>query len=213
MPTIIAYGEDALTYWALTTQTEPFLRQLGDDSPPEAALVVYRPSFGRRGAAHGEGTGGTPSAQFGEFDAIVATSQAIYLVESKWDASSELRDGVITLRPEQCARHRVLRWYLDRWFQEPPANWPSFVAHESHSFQAEFPGLRLAPEGSVLARNLRFLLDKLSTYGHDIRDALLYLTAAKGALPCAVEPKGFTLVTLPYRPLEASNYFELFKPT
>ena len=209
MPTVIAYGEDALTYWALTTQTEQFLRQLGDESPAEAILVVYRPSFGRRGAAHGQGTGGTSSAQFGEFDAIVATPQGIYLVESKWDASSELRDGVITLRPEQCARHRILRWYLDRWFQARPANWRSFVAHGSHSFEAEFPGLRMAPEGSKLAGNLEFLLDELGAYGHDMRDVLLYLTAAEGDLPCAVKPEGFSLVCLRYDVLGGSAYFTL----
>ena len=209
MPTVIAYGEDALTYWALTTQTEQVLRKLGDESPAEAILVVYRPSFGRHGAAHGEGTKGTASAQFGEFDAIVATPQGIYLVESKWDASSELHDGVITLHPVQCARHRILRWYLDRWFQERPANWRSFVAHGSHSFQAEFPGVCMAPEGSKLARNLEFLLDELGAYGHDIRDVLLYLTAAEGDLPYAVKPEGFSLVCLHYDVLGGSAYFAL----
>ncbi len=47
MTTIIGYGEDALTMWALSYSMGEILRQLDDDTAPSEAVVFYRPSGGR----------------------------------------------------------------------------------------------------------------------------------------------------------------------
>src|SRR4051794_203746 len=96
MPQVLGYGEDALTYSAITTRCEDLLKALGDTTNPDEAISVYRPSFGRRAANHVD-AGQTERSEFGEFDAIVATSQAIYLIESKWHGKSVIRGGTITL--------------------------------------------------------------------------------------------------------------------
>jgi hypothetical protein len=57
---ILAYGEDALTLWALTQKLPAILDALSDHSDPNKCRVLFRPSFGRSGGEH--------SSQFGEFD-------------------------------------------------------------------------------------------------------------------------------------------------
>ena len=59
---IIGYGEDALTYWALTEKLEYVLEKLNDKSEPKNCVLYYRPSFGR-----GE--------YYGEFDAILSAKE------------------------------------------------------------------------------------------------------------------------------------------
>ena len=45
---IIGYGEDALTYWALSRHMTEVISPppINDDSPHENTLFIYRPSFG-----------------------------------------------------------------------------------------------------------------------------------------------------------------------
>lgn len=75
MGKIFGYGEDALTLWLLKNQPHEILRQFNDEGKPSDCLVFYRPSFGR--------SGGPDSAEFGEFDAILASKENVYLIESK----------------------------------------------------------------------------------------------------------------------------------
>src|SRR2546426_593351 len=82
---IICYGEDALTWHAVSNGLPGIFRQLGDDTDPGRALVFYRPSFGRRGSA----LTGSLRSEFGEFDVIIGTPRAVYLVEAKWSASAD----------------------------------------------------------------------------------------------------------------------------
>ena len=96
---MISYGEDALTYWALTKKLDLILEQLNDESNTEDCILFYRPSFGRRG--------GNKRAEFGEFDSILATPKTVFLIESKWGGSSELKNGTIALRFEQIERHEI----------------------------------------------------------------------------------------------------------
>ena len=77
---ILGYGEDFLTFWAITKRLNEILSQLKDKTDPEKCTVIYRPSFGRRG--------GLRRSEFGEFDTIIVTPEKAYLVESKWDGSS-----------------------------------------------------------------------------------------------------------------------------
>src|SRR5206468_2361518 len=75
----VGYGEDGLTYWALTQRRAEFLHAVGDRTIPDDCLLFFRPSFGR--------AAGLTSPQFGEFDSILASRAAVYLIESKWDGS------------------------------------------------------------------------------------------------------------------------------
>ena len=77
---LIGYGEDFLTLWALTKETDKILSKLDDDTPSESCTVIYRPSFGRAG-----GSMENQRAEFGEFDAILITNHTAFLIESKWD--------------------------------------------------------------------------------------------------------------------------------
>ena len=97
---IIGYGEDALTYEMLNNRMPVFLREMGDKSKLNDVVFLYRPSFGR-----GE-------KGFGEFDAIVGTNEFIYLIESKWTYSTEVKRGnikEITLRAPQTRRHVIFQ--------------------------------------------------------------------------------------------------------
>lgn len=73
------HGEDPHTLWALTDRLDVVLSQLDDPTPQSEALVIYRPSFGRRGASKRSRAG--RRAEFGEFDAIIRSNAAAYFVE------------------------------------------------------------------------------------------------------------------------------------
>lgn len=209
MPRLVAYGEDPLTYWALTDRLSDFLCQLGDATHPDDTTVIYRPSFGRGGAAKKVSTEGSNRAEFGEFDAIVATPEATYLVESKWTRSSEHQEGVVQLADRQVHRHEVFRWLLDAWRADRPPSWRTFFDARGSDFAAKFEGMALAPVGSILAGNLEFVLNLLSGEGAVIRDILLYLGLRGHPAPTSVEPNSFELVCMTYEPLPGSAYFRL----
>src|SRR5687768_17566750 len=97
---IFAYGEDALTLWAMQNKLAVILKKLGDTSDASQCQIFSRPSFGRRG--------GEKSSQFGEFDFIFLTKNGIYLGERKWHRSSEqIRNGNLKLRSEQQRRNEI----------------------------------------------------------------------------------------------------------
>ena len=192
---LLGYGEDALTLWALTRRLDAILSVLGDASDSRLCEVLFRPSFGR--------SGGTNSAQFGEFDFMVLTRQAILLGESKWDRSSEeINEGVLTLRPEQEARHRIMRFYIDHFAFKNYQQWGEFIAKETPEFSGTGLGKPLAPEGSRLASNLEQVLRSMRSRFQskpEITDILLYLRGKreKGSLP-SKGPGHFRLVPLDY---------------
>ena len=92
MNEIFGYGEDALTLWALKRHVSTILDHFQDKSLPLDCLIFYRPSFGRHSKKK--------ASVFGEFDAIVASSQNIYLIESKWDNLTESKDDKLVIKPE-----------------------------------------------------------------------------------------------------------------
>ena len=171
MSQMICYGEDALTYWALTTKLFDILKALGDGSFPSATTIIYRPSFGRRGTIGAHADKEHLSAEFGEFDAILGTQKAVYLVESKWDLSIiKPRDYWIKLSEVQSHRHEIMRWYLNTWRTSQPKNWTTFITQNEVAFQEKFPGNKLALADSRLAQNLEYLLNTLSKSGEDVQD-------------------------------------------
>ena len=209
MSRIIGYGEDALTYSAITSQPGSILKALGDKGSVTDAIVIYRPSFGRRGSIGPDAKTEQLSAEFGEFDAILGTQQAVYLIESKWDSSTETHDDLITLKGVQIRRHQIMRWYLETWRVSRPKDWITFVTQQGPAFQTRFPGNKIAPVSSRLARNLEFILSTLGEFGARVQDVLLFIGQAGSSKPIKVQPSNFGLVVLEYQPLVPSRYFEM----
>lgn len=158
MSELLGYGEDALTLRAITERRSCLLESL-KDNPDADALCIYRPSFGRRGASQTEGEPSKHSA-FGEFDAIIATAKSIYLIESKWHRTSGANKGSITLSENQIRRHQIFEWYLDAWSSFAGTRWDEFVAEYGSNFT--FAPTCIAPAESALAKNLQYLLERLT---------------------------------------------------
>jgi hypothetical protein len=78
----LGYGEDGLRH----------LKDLSD-----IVVVLFRPSFGRRGSGEVPLSGTADSLQFGEFDALLGTKRGVYLVEAK-RSNSPLSNGRLSLR-------------------------------------------------------------------------------------------------------------------
>ena len=205
---ILGYGEDALTYWALSQHMTDVIGRapLNDDSPPEKTLLIYRPSFGR--------AGGPESAQFGEFDAIVGTPQATYLIESKW-TGERIINGQVRLKAWQVLRHQIFRWIRDRWLEQPPANWEQFYNANADAFADHFQrdGKLLARPPSRLANNLHSILEELREFPRRTQDVLLYFHLEGAPVPRGVDVPGgdpnFAVVSFSYAPLNAGGIINM----
>jgi hypothetical protein len=176
---------------------------LNDNSSTDGILFVYRPSFGR--------AGGSGAAQFGEFDAIIGTPKAVYLVESKWRLPMVNRP--ITLAQRQIFRHRVFRWLREHWFAQHPTTWEEFLEVNAGEFAVQFPGTHLAPPPTLLAGNLEYLLRQLNDYGERIQDVLLYFHLENEVWPheVMVADGGAPFVVVPfvYHPLNNGGIIDM----
>jgi hypothetical protein len=150
MSTILGYGEDALTLWALKQYVRKILEEFQDKTAPSKHLIFYRPSFGRRSRKR--------SSVFGEFDAIIVSCRNIYLIESKWDNLTEHRKDEIKLGQEQKLRHEIFSWYLMHWDKKYSGHWESF--RENYRKKFKFQRKTLPLKSSLLAKNLEFILTK-----------------------------------------------------
>jgi hypothetical protein len=72
---LLGYGEDALTFWALTRRLGEILAPFGD-TPAQTIAVFFRPSFGRRSSTS-KLNPTQRGSQFGEFDGIIATKRGV----------------------------------------------------------------------------------------------------------------------------------------
>jgi hypothetical protein len=212
MPTI-GYGEDGLTFHALHNGRRALLDRLGDTGTElKDCLVYFRPSFGR--------AGGDASPQFGEFDAILCTTGSVYLIESKWNSGGQFQPAV-NLSSVQITRHRIFAWLYETWgalfANGAPPDWPLFVQNHGHAFTQAFPHRPLAPDGSLLARNLQTILANITQPQQPkrrLRNVLLYFSPqAPGQV---VYPAGepapqppFDLVTLHHNFIGVSHYFDM----
>jgi len=147
MTIILGYGEDSLTLWALKNHLSEILSYLDDKSKLDDCLIFYRPSFGRKG--------GKNNPCFGEFDSILATSENVYLIESKWDNYTRNVNDYIPLVHAQIIRHDIFsRYYLD-WDDVRYKNWQDFYNNKKYEDK------KIPKSESKLARNLVFILNKL----------------------------------------------------
>ena len=195
MVDVIAYGEDGLTLWAISHKLGDILSSIGDKSPESSCRLYYRPSFGRRG--------GDRSAQFGEFDFILLSREAIILGESKWDASRSKMQRILPLMKEQAERHVTLRCYLESWFETSDRVWTDVVSRTRTRLEAEGIHKPPAPKGSRLETNLKDFLAGLDNHFSDkpiVRNLLLYFYDSAHGEPLNEREEGFDVVCLPYDP-------------
>jgi len=204
---IFGYGEDAFTLWALKHYKSEILKSFQDKTSPSDCLVFYRPSFGR--------SGGEQSAEFGEFDAILVSSENIYLIESKWDNLASFKNSEVTLRQEQKIRHRIFSWYILHWDEKYSNDWESFVKEQRDDFQREFKERRIAPTGSLLATNLEFILTMLQKHfgkvssERNAKNVLLFFYNKNKSTPPTKITKGFNLVAIDYSEEIKGNFIPL----
>ena len=180
------------------------LAQLSDQSDPNAATIFYRPSFGH-GASYDPVS---PRAKFGEFDAIVATSESIYPIEAKWSSSSKVQGTRITVRQNQILRHKIFAWHL-ALYAKCRVSWDRFVAKFDSAYRVVFPGNKLAPPESKLAGNIDFILRKLILFNTVTKDVLLYLHPEGSPAAASVDPKSFDLVNVTFIPEVEEGVFRL----
>ena len=206
MSKILGYGEDAFTLWTLKQHTSDFLESFRDQTAPSDCLIFFRPSLGRSG---GEG-----GAEFGEFDAILASSENVYLIESKWDNFSDFNDEEVTIKSVQKMRHRIFRWYLTRWDPKYSKDWEGFVRDHTPDFQKRFRGKKIAPSDSLLATNLQFILTLLREHCRElgpehVKDVLLFFYDGERSTPPTRVGEGFRLVCFDYSREVEGNFIAL----
>lgn len=204
---VIGYGEDALTYWALTKNLSETLKQLGENSSNISdCLVIYRPSFGRRG--------GKNSAQFGEFDSILATPKSIYLIESKHYDNADVNKGLLRV---QTLRHEIFKWYCEKWKNNNYRDWSEFVKDNEKGFDDAFGKEKIIVKKGKLADNLYYILELLKKhcikYGCSKIQNILFVfkprlieITEKESMKLAAE---FRRINIKYNPIKNSNYLEI----
>jgi hypothetical protein len=203
---ILAFEEDALTFWALQNKLPHILHTLQDSSPTSKCDVFFRPCFGR--------SGGERSSQFGEFAFILLTEQCVYLGESKWDKSSEnIVDGVLTIREEQQLRHWMFKFCIEEWVSGCYSNWQEFVEVASPNLQRKGITKPLAPINSLLASNLRSMLGVIKqhyTARPNVRNVLLYFydRMLNAQLPHQAG-QDFSVVSIDYKDGLLSNFVRI----
>jgi hypothetical protein len=189
---LFLYGEDALAHTALTARLPELLTGLDETTLPRDCVAFFRPSFGRRG-----GSPTRRSAAFGEFDALLGAASAVYLIEAKWSRSLETwGKESLFLRPEQIRRHDIFRWYLTHWRDRSPSNWGSFRQQYLAAFEAEFATHTIPPEGSLLAQNLGFVLERLAPRAQRITDVILFCDIDGFTCPPSGMEKTFQTVSI-----------------
>lgn len=209
MSEILGYGEDAFTFWALKKQLSKILEDLNDQTEPSDCLIFYRPGFGRSGVA-----------EFGEFDAILASAQNIYLIESKWDNCSANKKDEIKLAEQQIRRHKIFSWYLGNWDSRNYSNnWGGFENDFQSNFAKEFQHRKIAPLKSCLAKNLEFVLNRLQEHckkfpceHREPKNVLLYFYDArksKEISKVAAKDLDFEAVNINYSQYTSGNFVTL----
>jgi hypothetical protein len=208
---ILGYGEDALTLWALEQRVFKILNECRDKTAISDCLVFYRPSFGRHSRAG--------SSIFGEFDAIIASKESIYLIESKWDNLTEFNNTELILGKEQTLRHKIFSWYLTHWNRKYLGNWQAFVSEHQKDFKINFKinHKTIAPKDSLLSRNLESILNKIQEHCGNISESsiknilLFFFNSEMKSKPPIRINKTFKLIPIDYSREVKDNFITLFE--
>jgi hypothetical protein len=191
---LIGYGEDGLTAWAFSRHLPHLLTVLNDNSQADLCLVFYRPSCGRRGGT-----------QFGEFDAILASQNAVYLFENKWDGSvPPIVEGHIVLESRQIRRHSRLQQMRTLWQHHRPRTWEEFTSQ----WHAAGHSGNLPSANRRLAKNLYVLLTMLQDHPDVMKNILLYFHRQGSKALEGEPPDTFTLVQISYPTIRDSLFFD-----
>jgi hypothetical protein len=180
---ILAYGEDALTLWAIKEKLSDILEQLGqpkDYSSLEKCKVFFRPSFGRKG--------GDKSPEFGEFDFIILYKDCLYLGESKWDDSKKnFCKRALILKDNQINRHRIFKACFE---ERQYTSWDVFAENVVERLKKINITKPKMSDKHRLADNLKTVLNVIKKhYGNvnevKVKNVLLYLHCGviEGNLP------------------------------
>lgn len=201
---VYGYGEDALTLWAIKEKFDLILSKLDDSSDKDKCKVLFRPSFGRRG--------GENSSQFGEFDFIILTKDTVYLGESKWNRSSELKERELKLKGIQKLRHYLMEIYIEEW-KNSNKTWDNYIKKVETRLETEEIEKPVPPRGSLLQRNLETtlgIIDEHFDNQYSIKNLLLYLYPDRGKEVLQLEvDKEFILVKLDYLSDTRDNFIRL----
>ena len=211
--TIYGYGEDFLTLWAVKHKMPDIIEEIEEEPYLNKPLVIYRPSFGRGGAL----------STFGEFDLIFATKK-IYLVESKWEQSSEVKgpqgNRNITISDIQQTRHEIFKWYLiqsNEYLNHDFNTWDIFRDNFNEEFGENFQyedtngNIRrpvIPKKNSILANNIYNVSNLLSEQtgrpitAKMIEDILLYFYSDEINIIAEYENLDFQMVQLQFQPIE-----------
>ncbi|HEX8201544.1 MAG TPA: hypothetical protein VF590_13750 [Isosphaeraceae bacterium] len=147
----------------------------------------------------------------GEFDAILATDLAVYLIEAKWNNSPQSFKRSVLLKKHQEDCHRVFHDMRLAWQDHNPADWAEFL----NLFPDGFHGHPLAPPDSTLAKNTSFLLARLQDRPRATHHVLLYFHRAATVnvhevLSESGQPiDGFQIVTKQVETFEGCSYFSI----
>lgn len=199
---IIGYGEDGLTYWALSNNKSLVklfncfyneVNSIADEDTArmmKSSVIFYRPSFGRGKKC------------FGEFDAIIATENNVFLIESKW-----YKYEGETLKPRTL--NKTLPSNGD--FQKLIRRHETFI-----SKYKTFNKMKLVKEPlNSLEKNTNFIFEKIGL-GKTVNNVLLYFVPEKykdyfkGDLNKQLKRADFYLVKYPYYTLnewKTSHFF------
>ena len=153
---LIGYGEDSLTFWALKDQLSVILEKLEGKSQVDSCVVFYRPSFGR-------------GKNIGEFDAIIATPDCVYLIESKWDQSNEYHKTTrkVVLREAQWKRHDTFMVYRECWNCSDLGKWDEFAGRLGPIAEEKMPDHKIPDSSTQLAKSLEVVLSKCWQQGKE----------------------------------------------
>jgi hypothetical protein len=201
---ILGYGEDALTLWALKQHVSKILGEFQDNTPVSECIAFYRPSFGRHGKKG--------SAIFGEFDAIIASKQKIYLIESKWDNHNDFSNEEFPLENHQILRHQIFAWYLTHWKKKYLGDWQAFITENQAQFY--FLNKSVAPSGSLLAKNIEYVLTKIQAHcGYssekNIKKVFLFFYNPEKSKPPSKIAQNFKLIPIEYNVETKDNFVTL----
>lgn len=193
---IIGYGEDSLTYWAITNQMPEIQNQL-DITDETIDVVFYRPSFGRKGCAE-QNEKPRVGPEFGEFDAIICSTNHTCLIEAKWTKSSEIQNGVIKLGQPQKFRHKIMRAIMDQWNCMPDGkkDWCDFIKRLNNKIETNELIIDLAPDGSRLARNMQHILEHTCSKPRTVLDVILFLRLEYDKQPKPGSRESFSVVDI-----------------
>lgn len=200
-----------MTYWAFEEKFSQIMNQLDDPSDENDCILFYRPSFGRAN---------NRKNMFGEFDAILITPLCLYLIESKWDCSNELKTGV--LNDGQLFRHYCFTWIAKNW--DCSISFKEFAHSHTREFKdsvREFidsglkngtinaksaPNFRervLPPHNSEVGLHMQYILlksrEKMRNF--QVRNVVLVLLDNDAAEP-KVKFQGFQKVTVRYKSIK-----------